>query len=294
MQDIQTIPLSEETQRRYLNYALSVITSRALPDVRDGLKPVQRRILYTMFHDLHLHARRALPQVRQGRRRRDGQLPPARRHRDLRRAGAHGAGLLAALPARRRAGQLRLARRRRAPRRCATPSASCSRSRSSCSTSSARRRSSGGPTTTARRSEPVVLPARVPNLLVNGAQGIAVGMATSIPPHNLGEVVEACIALVDDAALESKDLLKFVKGPDFPTGGQLLASQARAQGDLRDRPGLAQAARRVEGRGAQGAQADADARHHLDPVRADQAVDRREDRRDHPRAQAAAAGRRAR
>src|SRR2546423_4514238 len=75
------------------------------------------------------------------------------------------------------------------------------------------------------RSEPVMLPARVPNLLVNGAQGIAVGMATSIPPHNLGEVVEACIALVDDPSLESKDLLKYIKGPDFPTGGLLLAGK---------------------------------------------------------------------
>jgi len=75
------------------------------------------------------------------------------------------------------------------------------------------------------RSEPVVLPSKLPNLLVNGTQGIAVGMATSIPPHNLGEVVEACVALIDDPALESKDLLKFIKGPDFPTGGQVLASK---------------------------------------------------------------------
>src|SRR5206468_1529588 len=69
------------------------------------------------------------------------------------------------------------------------------------------------------RLEPIVVPSRVPNLLVNGAQGIAVGMATSIPPHNLDEVCEAAIALVDDPKLESKDLFKFVKGPDFPTGG---------------------------------------------------------------------------
>src|SRR5581483_11737608 len=73
--------------------------------------------------------------------------------------------------------------------------------------------------------EPVTLPARLPNLLVNGTQGIAVGMATSIPPHNLTEVVEACRALIDDGSLDSKDLLKFIKGPDFPTGGQVLASK---------------------------------------------------------------------
>ena len=65
----------------------------------------------------------------------------------------------------------------------------------------------------------------MPNLLVNGTQGIAVGMATSIPPHNLGEVVEACVALIDDPKLESKDLLKYIKGPDFPTGGQVMNSK---------------------------------------------------------------------
>ena len=89
-----------------------VITSRALPDVRDGLKPVQRRILYAMSTTTTSPGRQ-VPEVRQGRRRRHGPVPPARRHRHLRRAGAHGAGLLAALPARRRARQLRLARRRR-------------------------------------------------------------------------------------------------------------------------------------------------------------------------------------
>ena len=78
---IQPVSIVEETRHRYLTYALSVITSRALPDVRDGLKPVQRRILYTMYHDLHLHADGRPAQVRQDRRRRDGQLPPARRRR---------------------------------------------------------------------------------------------------------------------------------------------------------------------------------------------------------------------
>src|SRR5262249_4279995 len=76
------------------------------------------------------------------------------------------------------------------------------------------------------RSEPIVLPARVPNLLVNGASGIAVGMATSIPPHNLGEGVDAALALVENPELEVAALLKHVKGPDFPTGGQLLATRA--------------------------------------------------------------------
>src|SRR5262249_23285628 len=73
--------------------------------------------------------------------------------------------------------------------------------------------------------EPVVLPARFPNLLVNGAGGIAVGMATNIPPHNLGEVIDACIALIDDPALTIEDLIGIVPGPDFPTGGIILGRQ---------------------------------------------------------------------
>ena len=73
--------------------------------------------------------------------------------------------------------------------------------------------------------EPVVLPARFPNLLVNGAGGIAVGMATNIPPHNLGEIIDACTALIDDPALSIDDLIKIVPGPDFPTGGIILGRQ---------------------------------------------------------------------
>ena len=99
----------------YLDYAMSVIVGRALPDVRDGLKPVHRRVLYAM-HDLGLQPNRRVPQVRLHRRRGDGQVPPSRRHGDLRHARPDGAGLLAALPARRRPGQLRLDRRRPAGR----------------------------------------------------------------------------------------------------------------------------------------------------------------------------------
>ena len=90
---IQTVSIAEEVRSRFLRYAMSVIRGRALPDVRDGLKPVQRRILYTMYHDLHLYARRPAREVRQDRRRRDGQLPPARRRGHLRGPGPHGPGL---------------------------------------------------------------------------------------------------------------------------------------------------------------------------------------------------------
>jgi DNA gyrase subunit A len=224
MPDIQTIPLSEETQRRYLNYALSVITSRALPDVRDGLKPVQRRIIYTMFHDLRLLA--------DGRHRKCakvvgdvmGNYHPhgdtaiydalVRMAQDfsLRYPLVDGQGNFGSLDGD-SAASMRYTEAKL--REIAVELIDEIRAKTV----------EWRPNYDGTRSEPVVLPAKFPNLLVNGTQGIAVGMATSIPPHNLTEVIEACVALIDDPALESKDLLKYIKGPDFPTGGQVLASK---------------------------------------------------------------------
>ena len=112
---VRRIRIEDELRTSYLDYAMSVIVSRALPDVRDGLKPVHRRILYTM-HEMGLGSTASLPQVRGHRRRGDGQVPPARRRGALRRARPPRPGLLAALPARRRPGQLRLRRRRPAGR----------------------------------------------------------------------------------------------------------------------------------------------------------------------------------
>ncbi len=109
---IEPRELEQEMRSSFLDYAMSVIVSRALPDVRDGLKPVHRRILYAM-HEAGLQPGPAEAEVRPRRRRRDGRLPPARRHGDLRHARPHGAAVLAALPARRRPGQLRQPRRRR-------------------------------------------------------------------------------------------------------------------------------------------------------------------------------------
>ena len=171
----------------YLDYAMSVIVGRALPDVRDGLKPVHRRVLYAM-NELGLAPNRSVRQVRQDRRRGDGQLPPARRLGDLRHAGAHGAGLLHALPARRRAGQLRLDRRRPGGRHALHGGAALRGSRPRCCATSTPTPSTS-PQLRRRPQEPLVLPARFPNLLVNGSSGIAVGMATNIPPHNLREVI---------------------------------------------------------------------------------------------------------
>jgi DNA gyrase subunit A len=227
--DIPNISLVEETQRRYLNYALSVITSRALPDVRDGLKPVQRRILHSMFTDLrltpdaryrkcakvvgdvmgnyHPHGDSAIYDA----------LVRMAQDFSLRYPLVDGQGNFGSID-----GDTAAAQRY----------TECRLQRIAVELIEELRQNTveWRPNYDGTKSEPVVLPSRVPNLLVNGTQGIAVGMATSIPPHNLNEVVEACIALIDDPTLESKDLLKFIKGPDFPTGGQLLASKK----DLRD------------------------------------------------------------
>jgi DNA gyrase subunit A len=227
--DIPNISLVEETQRRYLNYALSVITSRALPDVRDGLKPVQRRILQTMFNDLrltpdaryrkcanvvgttmsnyHPHGDQAIYDA----------LVRMAQDFSLRYPLVDGQGNFGSID-----GDSAAAYRY----------TECRLQRFAVELIEEIRQNTveWRPNYDGTKSEPIVLPSRAPNLLVNGTQGIAVGMATSIPPHNLVEVVEACVALIDDPTLESKDLVKFIKGPDFPTGGQLLASKK----DLRD------------------------------------------------------------
>ncbi len=218
------VALHEAAQARYLNYALSVITSRALPDVRDGLKPVQRRILYTMWQqnltadtrhrkcakvvgdvmgNYHPHGDIAIYET----------LVRMAQSFSLRVPLIDGSGNFGSLdgdaPAAMRYTECRLARvademlqeieQQTVPFR---------------------------PNYDGTRSEPVVLPARIPNLLVNGATGIAVGMATNIPPHNLGEVCTALIKLLDNRELSSAQLGRYIKGPDFPTGGHVLNSPA--------------------------------------------------------------------
>ncbi|MBS2029723.1 MAG: DNA topoisomerase IV subunit A [Deltaproteobacteria bacterium] len=220
-----TVPLLEETQRRYLNYALSVITSRALPDVRDGLKPVQRRILFGMFHDEHLTPDHKYTKSSKVVGTVMGNYHPhgdasiyeamARQAQpwSMRLPLVDGQGNFGSLdgdqPASMRYTEARL-------QRSAMELLSELRSKTV----------PYRPNYLGTAEEPIVLPARFPQLLVNGASGIAVGMATSIPPHNLEEVTEACVALIDDSKLETKDLLKFVKGPDFPTGGWITSSKA--------------------------------------------------------------------
>ena len=216
--------LADEAQRRYLNYALSVITSRALPDVRDGLKPVQRRILYAMQNDLHLSP--------------DGKPKKSARVVGDVMGKYHPHGDVAIYDA-----MVRLAQpfAMRAPLvdgqgNFGSPDGD---SPAAMRYTEARLRPLAGellgelgrktvewrPNYDGTTFEPIVLPARFPNLLVNGSQGIAVGMATSMPPHNLGEVIDACIALINQEDLPTAQLLKHVKGPDFPTGGQLHATR---------------------------------------------------------------------
>jgi DNA gyrase subunit A len=221
---VAPIAIEDELKRSYLDYAMSVIVSRALPDVRDGLKPVHRRIFYSM-HDLNMTPDRpysksarvvgdvlgrfhphgdqsvyfALARMAQTFSMNlplidgqgnfgsvDGDMPAAMRYTESRMAHAATA-LLADIDK---------------------------------DTVDFQENYDG------KEEEPTVLPARIPNLLVNGAGGIAVGMATNIPPHNLGEVVDACLALIDNPDIGLDEILDIVPGPDFPTGGEIIGRTA--------------------------------------------------------------------
>ncbi|MCO4762184.1 MAG: DNA topoisomerase 4 subunit A [Myxococcales bacterium] len=219
---ITDILLHETTRARYLNYALSVITSRALPDVRDGLKPVQRRILYAMFQNLRL-----LPDTKYRKSAAVVGEVMAKYHPhgdqsiydamvrmaqsfSLRYPLVDGQGNFGSLDgdgaAAMRYTEARL-------RHLAVELASELKKKTV----------DYRPTYDGTLFEPVVLPAQAPNLLINGATGIAVGMATSIPPHNLKEVVNAAIALIDNRELTLEQVVpRYIKGPDFPTAGELL------------------------------------------------------------------------
>jgi DNA gyrase subunit A len=222
---IETVALRQVTEDRYLTYAMSVIMSRALPDVRDGLKPVQRRILYTMYHDLHLYA--------DGRPRKcakivgdvTGNYHPhgtsaayealVRLAQDfvMRVPLVHGQGNFGSVdgdaPAAERYTEAKL-----------TSAAEYLMAELRQRTVDLR------PNYDNTREEPVVLPAQFPNLLVNGASGIAVGLATNIPPHNLGEVVRAAALLIDNPEATTAQLMEKVKGPDFPLGGKVVTDRA--------------------------------------------------------------------
>src|ERR671922_2879678 len=217
---IEAIDIEEEIRTSFLDYAMSVIVSRALPDVRDGLKPVHRRILWGM---LEAGLRPDRPTKKAARVVGDvmGKYHPhggdaiydalVRMGQDfsMRLPLIDGQGNFGSMdgdpPAAMRYTECRLAR----------PAMELLEDIDKDTVDFQ-------PNYDGNEKEPVVLPARFPNLLVNGAGGIAVGMATNIPPHNLGEVIDACIALVDNPELSIDDLMGIVPGPDFPTGGVIL------------------------------------------------------------------------
>ncbi len=213
--------LSNEMSRSYLEYAMSVIVGRALPDARDGLKPVHRRILYAMY-ELGLTPDRPFRKCARVVGEVLGKYHPhgdtavydalVRMAQDfsMRNPLINGHGNFGSIdndpPAAMRYTECRL---------------------QALATDSLLRDIEAETVDFAdnfdgSQQEPIVLPARIPQLLLNGSSGIAVGMATNIPPHNLGEVIEGAIALIHDPEISDLDLMQYIKGPDFPTGGQIL------------------------------------------------------------------------
>ncbi|HKS53723.1 MAG TPA: DNA gyrase subunit A [Steroidobacteraceae bacterium] len=224
--EILHVNLEDEMRQSYLDYAMSVIVGRALPDVRDGLKPVHRRILFGMQESNNVSSR---PYVKCARVVGDvmGKYHP---HGD---AAIYDAMVRLAQPFSMRYllvdGQGNFGSVDGDP-----PAAQRYTECRMTALSSDLLADIDKETVDfvdnydGKEKEPVVLPTRVPNLLVNGAAGIAVGMATNIPPHNLGEVVTACIALIDDPSLSIANLMQIIPGPDFPTAGIINGSQGIA------------------------------------------------------------------
>src|SRR5205809_4495914 len=217
---VETRELDEEVRTSFLDYAMSVIVSRALPDVRDGLKPVHRRVLYSM-HEAGLQPNR--PTRKSARVVGDvmGNYHP---HGDsaiydalvrlaqpfsMRYPLVQGQGYFGSVD-----GDSAAAMRY----------TECRLSR--IATEMLRDIDADTvdfvPNYDESRREPVVLPSRFPNLLVNGSAGIAVGMATNMPPHNLGEIVKGIMAMIEEPSINVEKLMKHVKGPDFPTGGAIV------------------------------------------------------------------------
>lgn len=220
---IRPADLKQELRQRFLSYAVSTIAARALPDVRDGLKPVHRRILYAMYRmrltpdnryrksaaivgevlgKFHPHGDQAAYDA----------LVRLAQDFSLRYPLIDGQGNFGSLDGDSAAAMRYTEARLR-------PIAMELLKEIEQETVPFR------PNYDATLEEPVFLPSRIPNLLINGSSGIAVGMATNIPPHNLGEVVDALTALIDDPALTTASLQKYIKGPDFPTGATMLATK---------------------------------------------------------------------
>jgi DNA gyrase subunit A len=235
------INIEDEMRSSFLDYAMSVIISRALPDVRDGLKPVHRRVLYAMdqlrntWQQPYKKSARVVGDV-------IGKYHPhgdasvydalVRLAQDfaMRYPLVDGQGNFGSIdgdqPAAMRYTEVRMKR--------LTSELLADLDKDTID---------WAPNYDDKELEPTVLPTRIPNLLLNGAVGIAVGMATNIPPHNLREIVDACIALVDDPQLPPSELLKIVTGPDFPTGGQIIGRSGIRQAYLTGRGSITLRAR---------------------------------------------------
>jgi DNA gyrase subunit A len=230
------INIEEEMKRSYLDYAMSVIVGRALPDIRDGLKPVHRRILFGM-HEMGLAPNRPTRKCAKITGEVMGKYHP---HGDsaiydslvrmaqpfsMRYPLVEGQGNFGSIdgdpPAAMRYTEARLARIATALLEDIDKETVDFR-----------------PNYDDSESEPEVLPTRVPNLLVNGSSGIAVGMATNIPPHNLNEIINATVHLIQNPTAQLTDILKFVQGPDFPTGGHILGRQGILDAYVRGRGSL--------------------------------------------------------
>ena len=219
-QKIEQSPLVSEMQQSYIEYAMSVIVGRALPDVRDGLKPVHRRILYAMYEDgltyekafrkcatavgdvlgrYHPHGDQSVYDA----------LVRLAQDFSMRYVLVDGHGNFGSIdgdpPAAYRYTEARLSKISEEMLRDIDKDTV-----------------DWDPNFDETRKEPRVLPARFPNLLVNGSSGIAVGMATNIPPHNLREVINACVHVLDDPEAQLADLMQYIKGPDFPTRGIIM------------------------------------------------------------------------
>src|SRR5918999_6116841 len=217
---VRPVDIESEMRSAYIDYAMSVIVSRALPDVRDGLKPVHRRILYTM-HEMGLRSTAAYRKCA-------GVVGEAMAkyhpHGDLalydtlvrlaqdfsmRYPLVDGQGNFGSIDGHPAAAfrytECRLTRLAMEMLRDIDADTV-----------------DFGPNYDESRREPAVLPARFPNLLVNGSSGIAVGMATNIPPHHIGEVIDGIVAMIDDPDVDVERLARYVKGPDFPTGGVIV------------------------------------------------------------------------
>ena len=219
-QIIKPINIEDELQKSFISYAMATIVSRALPDVRDGLKPVHRRILYSM-HEL-------------------GLTPDKQYRKSVRIVGDvlgkyHPHGDAAVYDAMVRMAQEFSTRYMLVDGHGNFGSVDGDGAAAMRYTEAKMSKVSlellrdidkntveFGPNFDETQTQPLVLPSRYPNLLVNGSSGIAVGMATNIPPHNLGETIAAAIAMIENPDIETEDLMEFLPGPDFPTGAKIM------------------------------------------------------------------------